>query len=91
MNFPQAPSNSPKGESPNAKEQGNEIANLQGRCGWWTEIGTAPLVNALKDFLTMSEEELKAMGRNGRKLVEEKYSTKTIARQMRDMYERIRI
>lgn len=56
-------------------------------CGWWTEVGTEGIVNALKDFLQKSEEELEDMGRNGRRLVEEKYSNKKIAKDMVKLYQ----
>ena len=56
-------------------------------CGWWTEVGTKGTVNALKDFLQKSEEELEDMGRNGRRLVEEKYSNKKIAKDMVILYQ----
>lgn len=58
-------------------------------CGWWTEIGTQPLVDALKDFLSKDEDDLRTMGLNGRKLIEDKYSCKTIAHQFLEMYDRI--
>lgn len=60
---------------------------LQGRCGWCTEIGTQPLVEALKSFLHSNEVLLKGMGIRGRKLVEEKYSSTTVAKQFIKMYE----
>lgn len=56
-------------------------------CGWWTEIGTAPTAEALSQFLALSSDELEAMGRNGRRLVEEKYSCQIIARQMKSLYD----
>lgn len=59
-------------------------------CGWWTEIGTEPTKKALKNFLTLSEHELEQMGVNGRKLVEEKYSTGIISRQFMQMYKKIK-
>lgn len=59
------------------------------KCGWWTEIGTEPTFNALKEFLQCSEHELEEMGRNGRRLVEEKYSTKKIAAAMAGLYQKI--
>lgn len=58
-------------------------------CGWWTEIGTEPLVNALKEFLQLPKEELEIMGKNGRKLVEKKYSCQMIAKQFIEMYEKV--
>lgn len=62
---------------------------LQGRCGWCTEIGTQPLVKAFRSFLLSNEIELKEMGIRGRKLVEEKYASTTIAKQFIKMYEEL--
>lgn len=55
-------------------------------CGWWTEIGTMPLVRALKEFLLCPTEELKKMGENGRKLVETRYTSESVAHQFIEMY-----
>ena len=55
-------------------------------CGWWIDIGINALVGALNEFLSLSEEELEAMGRNGRCLVEERYSTSKIAKDMLNLY-----
>lgn len=56
-------------------------------CGWWTEIGTASTMNAIKQFLACSEEELEVMGRNGRLLVENEYASTSVAKQFMEMYE----
>lgn len=56
-------------------------------CGWWTEIGTEPTVEALRKFLACSDAALKQMGRNGRKLVEDEYTSEAIAKQFVEMYE----
>lgn len=58
-------------------------------CGWWTEIGTQPTTEALTDFLRLSDDELEQMGRRGRQLVEDCYSTRKVARDMVDMYQRL--
>lgn len=55
-------------------------------CGWWVEIGTRPLVNALSSFLELKKEELDEMGRNGRMLIEKKYSCRTVAAQFEEVY-----
>lgn len=55
--------------------------------GAWIEIGTQPLVETLRKFLALSDEELEAMGRNGRKLIEEKYSAHVMAKEMMKVYE----
>lgn len=54
--------------------------------GAWIKIGTEPLVETLRRFLSLSEEELETMGRNGRKLIETKYSAHVMAEQMMEVY-----
>ena len=54
--------------------------------GAWIEIGTEPLVETLRRFLSLSEDELETMGRNGRKLIETKYSAHVMAEQMMVVY-----
>lgn len=56
-------------------------------CGWCIEVGTQPLVEALRSFLACSPEEIENMGKRGRKLVEDKYTSDAVARQFVDMYE----
>lgn len=60
-------------------------------CGWWTEIGTQPLVDALNGFLSLDEQELETMGRNGRRLVEEKYSANGMAKAMMNLYTKLSV
>lgn len=59
-------------------------------CGWHTEIGTLPTVNALKAFLQLDEKTLETMGRNGRRLIEEKYSTQSMADEMIELYKSVK-
>lgn len=58
-------------------------------CGWCTDIGTEPTVEALLKFLTCSDIELQEMGRRGRKLVEDKYTSVAIAKQFYEMYQQL--
>lgn len=58
-------------------------------CGWWTEVGTKATKEALSSFLTLSVNTLKEMGCNGRRLIENKYSTKKIAQDMYSLYNKI--
>lgn len=57
--------------------------------GAWIEIGTEPLVETLRRFLSLSEDELETMGRNGRKLIETKYSAHVMAEQMLEVYKSV--
>jgi len=56
------------------------------KCGWWIENGTQPLVDAFKDFLCKSSDELKEMGQRGRELIINKYTSESIAKQFIEMY-----
>ena len=57
------------------------------KCGWWIDIGVAPLKKVLEEAILHSSVELLAMGENGRKLIEEKYSMESVAKQMIQLYE----
>lgn len=57
--------------------------------GAWIEIGTQPLVETLRRFLSLSDEDLETMGKNGRKLIETKYSAKVMAEEMMEVYQSI--
>ena len=58
-------------------------------CGWWTEVGTEPTINALRAFLQLTVNDLGKMGRNGRRLVERKYSSKKVAEDMVALYKKV--
>lgn len=55
-------------------------------CGWWIPIGTQPLTEALRQFLKLDEEELKRMGQNGRKLIEDCYSSESVVKMFMQLY-----
>lgn len=55
--------------------------------GWWIDIGVDPLAAALTEAMQLSDEKRAEMGRNGRRLVEEKYSIEVVAKQMIQLYE----
>lgn len=58
-------------------------------CGWWIDRDVESLANALKEFLLSDENELERMGRNGRRLVEAKYSSRRMAGDMTELYRRL--
>lgn len=72
-----------------AEGKANTLAMPQGKCGWWTEIGAEATAEALREFLKCSESQLEEMGRNGRRLVEEKYSSSKMAKDMEALYKKI--
>ena len=57
--------------------------------GAWIEIGTQPLVESLRKFIALTDEQLEMMGRNGRKLIETKYSARGMAEEMMGLYKRL--
>ena len=57
------------------------------RCGWWIDVGPEPLAAALKEAVALAPDNLRAMGRRGRKLVEANYSWEPIGRKMVVTYE----
>jgi glycosyltransferase involved in cell wall biosynthesis len=56
------------------------------RCGWWVEIGAKPLAEALNEAMRLSDEERRAMGLRGRRLVEENYTWPAAAKKMMAVY-----
>ena len=55
-------------------------------CGWWVPVDADSLIIAMRDALSLSNEKRKTMGRNGRLLMESKYSWAQIAAQMESVY-----
>ncbi len=55
-------------------------------CGWWVDYSAEGIKDAIKKSFTTSEEELKIMGENGRKLLEENYSVESVSSKMKDLY-----
>lgn len=57
------------------------------KCGWWIDVGVNPLVTALREAMSISDEERREMGTRGRKLVEARFSWPEIASEMKAVYE----
>jgi glycosyltransferase involved in cell wall biosynthesis len=57
------------------------------KCGWWIQIGVKPLKQAMVRALTLPSETLEAKGKNGRQLIEQKYSMHAVAEQMQQLYD----
>ena len=56
-------------------------------CGWWQEIGVAPLARALREATELDDETRHKMGQRGRELVAMKYAWPEIAKKMKTVYE----
>ena len=57
------------------------------QCGWWIPCNKNDLKHALNSAISLSEDQLERFGRNGRQLIEEKYSVESIAVKMKSLYE----
>jgi glycosyltransferase involved in cell wall biosynthesis len=59
---------------------------IERRCGWWEEVGVAPLARALREATSLSDDSRMEMGQRGRELVAEKYSWSRVAKEMKSVY-----
>ena len=66
-----------------------QTLNSKLKCGWWIDIGVEPLVNALQEAISLTDEELQFMGVRGRKLVEEKYTWDAVVKTTEKGYEEV--
>ena len=57
------------------------------RCGWWVDVGVAPLEQALRLATRASADELREMGSRGKALASGKYEWDGIAAKMLETYE----
>ena len=57
------------------------------QCGWWIDIGVAPLKAAFEKTLTLPPEQLEQRGKNGCQLMQQKYSMEAVAKHMHELYE----
>jgi len=60
------------------------------RCGWWVAPTSAALEKGLRDAMGTETQELVAMGQRGKRLVADKYSWDTAARDMAGVYRWLR-
>jgi glycosyltransferase family 4 protein len=55
-------------------------------CGWYIPIGVDALKRTIREAISVTEEKIECMGKNGRKLVEKKYTDKSVALSFWEMY-----
>lgn len=55
--------------------------------GWWKDNNPSTIAEVIKEILYLSDEELYQKGKNGRKLIEEKYEQHKVACMMKQLYE----
>ena len=59
-----------------------QTLNLNLKCGWWIDVGIDPLVDALREALSLDDLRRSKMGERGHKLVEEKYTWDAVVQAM---------
>ena len=55
--------------------------------GWWRDNSPETITKVLLEIISKSDAELRAMGANGRRLMEEKYEQHKVAAMMKRLYE----
>lgn len=58
-------------------------------CGWWVKPTVEDITKALTEYTKKTDDELMTMGKNGRKLVEEKYTAEIMANRTLALYKEI--
>ena len=62
---------------------------VEHRCGWWVNRTAEDIANAINESLSLSEQELEAMGKRGRNYVIKKFSSNIVAENMKQLYQQI--
>lgn len=80
----------------NAGEEGRGArstveSNDLSRCGWWVDNDPETLAKALREAMSLSDEERRQMGEVGRQLVEVKYTWSAVAKKMGECYESLKV
>lgn len=57
------------------------------QCGWWRDNSPETIAEVIKEIMSMSENELLEMGKNGRQLMEDRYEQHKVASMMKRLYE----
>ncbi|WP_262148712.1 glycosyltransferase [Chryseobacterium foetidum] len=57
------------------------------KAGAWIDVGVDSLRTTLEEFLQKDSSELEQMGKNGRRLVEDKYSIESVGKQFLELYD----
>ena len=59
------------------------------KCGWWIDVGVEPLVEALREAMSLNDRTLIEMGNLGRRLVEEEYTWSAVVTSMVKGYDNV--
>lgn len=64
-------------------------AEIEGQCGWWIERNVDCLSRVMREAISLSDDERRVMGENGKRLIQEKYTWPAVAQQMCAFYEKL--
>ena len=56
-------------------------------CGYWVETNVKTLAETIEQVLSLPEDEIRCMGENGKRLVQERYQDTQVARMMVQLYD----
>ncbi|MEM9414594.1 MAG: glycosyltransferase [Planctomycetota bacterium] len=56
-------------------------------CGWWVDAAPGPITQAMREAMSLGDDERRAMGARGRGLIEAEYTWDRCAAQMHELYE----
>ena len=56
------------------------------KCGWWIDLSVENLVNALKEAMSLSDEDRWVLGQKGRRCIEENYASEAVAKKTLAVY-----
>ena len=59
------------------------------KSGWWIDIGVEPLVDALRKAFSLTDDERREMGVRGNLLVLDRFSWNKIAKELKEIYEKL--
>ena len=59
------------------------------QCGNWIDLNVDNLVKTMEKFLSFISEDLETMGKNGRKLIEDRYGNREMALKMNNLYSKL--
>jgi glycosyltransferase involved in cell wall biosynthesis len=57
-------------------------------CGWWIDLSELNLKKAIEKVITTDEKDIKMMGYNGKRLVNDKYDVSQVAKNMFKLYKK---
>jgi len=60
---------------------------LEERCGWWVDVGVAPLAEALREAMALTDAQRQVMGARGAAMVRDRFSWDRIGKEMASVYD----